>query len=177
MTCIIGFAEGGKAWIGGDSAGVAGYSLQNRADEKVFRSGPFIMGFTTSFRMGQLLRYNLTHPEHPAKMNDMAFMVQRFVPAVRSTFKDHGFAEIDKGRETGGLFLVGYRGSIYEIGSDFQVGRSRDNLHSVGCGYEIALGSMHALAKMPARNRILKSLAIVEKLNAGVRGPFVVKQL
>lgn len=43
MTCIVGVAEGGKVWIGGDSAGVdsGNYSLTVRADRKVFRNGHF----------------------------------------------------------------------------------------------------------------------------------------
>ena len=39
MTCIVGIADGAKVWIGGDSAGVAGWSLTVRADEKVFAVG------------------------------------------------------------------------------------------------------------------------------------------
>ena len=62
MTCIVGLVHEGVVYIGGDSAGVAGLSLTVRADEKVFQNGEFLMGFTTSFRMGQLLRYSLKPP-------------------------------------------------------------------------------------------------------------------
>ena len=66
MTCIVGLVHEGVVYIGGDSAGVAGLSLVVRADEKVLRNGDFLMGFTTSFRMGQLLRYKLDPPRrHP----------------------------------------------------------------------------------------------------------------
>jgi len=34
MTAIAGIIENGSVWIGGDSAGVSGYSLDIRADEK-----------------------------------------------------------------------------------------------------------------------------------------------
>ena len=65
MTCIVGLVHEGVVYIGGDSAGVAGLSLVVRADE-MFRNGDFLMGFTTSFRMGQLLRYKLYPPRrHP----------------------------------------------------------------------------------------------------------------
>ena len=71
MTCIVGLVHEGTVFIGGDSAGVAGLSLVVRADEKVFRNGDFLMDFTTSFRMGQLLRYN---PDSPPKIVGMAFV-------------------------------------------------------------------------------------------------------
>jgi ATP-dependent protease HslVU (ClpYQ) peptidase subunit len=67
MTCIVGVNHNGNIYIGGDSAGVAGLQLQIRSDEKVFLTGDFIMGFTTSFRMGQLLRYAFSPPEHSQK--------------------------------------------------------------------------------------------------------------
>lgn len=51
MTAIVGLVEKGNVYIGGDSAGVAGLSISIRGDEKVFKVGPFIMGFTSSFRM------------------------------------------------------------------------------------------------------------------------------
>ena len=41
MTCIVGLVHGGKVYMGGDSAGVGGYCLTVRADEKVFRNGEF----------------------------------------------------------------------------------------------------------------------------------------
>ena len=42
MTCIVGYRDDNNVYIAGDSAGVAGYSLQIRADEKVFRNKDFI---------------------------------------------------------------------------------------------------------------------------------------
>ncbi len=54
MTAIVGLVHNATVYIGGDSAGVSGYSMTVRADSKVFTIGPYLMGFTTSFRMGQL---------------------------------------------------------------------------------------------------------------------------
>ncbi len=63
MTCIVGIETDKGVVIGGDSAGVSGLGLTVRADEKVFARGPFVMGFTSSFRMGQLLRYGALDPD------------------------------------------------------------------------------------------------------------------
>jgi hypothetical protein len=59
MTAIVGLTDNGTVHIGGDSAGVSDWSLTIRADSKVFTNGPYVMGFTTSLRMGQLPRYAL----------------------------------------------------------------------------------------------------------------------
>jgi hypothetical protein len=52
VTAIVGLVHEGTVYIGGDSAGVSGYSMTVRADAKVFTVGPYLLGFTTSFRMG-----------------------------------------------------------------------------------------------------------------------------
>src|SRR6476620_5754324 len=122
MTCIAGLVHNGNVYIGGDSAGVAGYALTVRADEKVFQNGDFLMGFTTSFRMGQLLRFKFKAPYHKSEMDTYEYMVTEFVDAVRQCLKDGGYAQIKHGEETGGSFLVGYRGELFAIDGDYQVG-------------------------------------------------------
>ena len=179
ITCIVGFVcpKEKKVYIGGDSAGVAGLNIQIRDDEKVFRNGPFIMGFTTSFRMGQLLRYCFEQPEHTEGMDEMTFMVKNFIPSVKKCFKDGGFGKTKDSEESGGAFLVGYKGRLYEIDNDYQVARLHDNIASVGCGSDIALGAMYGLSHLYPKERIIRALEITTHLNAGVRPPFVIEEL
>ena len=66
MTAIVGLVDSGIVYIGGDSAGASGWSLTVRADAKVFFNAGYLFGFTTSYRMGQLIRYALQPPE-PAR--------------------------------------------------------------------------------------------------------------
>ena len=56
MTCIAGLVHDETVYLAGDSAGTSGWNLTVRADPKVFANDSYVMGFTTSFRMGQLLR-------------------------------------------------------------------------------------------------------------------------
>lgn len=174
MTCIIGIIERGAILMGADSAGVGGYSLTIRADQKVFINGPFVMGFTTSFRMGQLLRYKFNPPPHPPGMDDHEFMVKHFVEAVRTCLKDGGFAEKKNEQESGGTFLVGYHGRLFRIESDYQVAESVHGYESCGCGDDIAKGALHVTPRLTAKRRILAALHAAEQFSAGVRGPFSV---
>jgi ATP-dependent protease HslVU (ClpYQ) peptidase subunit len=174
VTCIVGVEHEGEVFIGGDSAGVAGWALSLRADEKVFRNGPFIMGFTTSFRMGQLLRYSLGVVEQTDEQDDYEFMCTTFVNAVRACLKDGGLAKIENGVEEGGCFLVGYRGALYSVEDSFQVGRTQRGYHAIGCGDDVAIGALAALRDIDPEKRVILTLEIAEAHNAGVRGPFVV---
>lgn len=170
MTCIVGLVDKGNVYIGGDSAGVAGLSVTIRADEKVFSNGPFIMGFTTSFRMGQLLRYKFDPPKQTQSQDDMSYMVTSFIDAARKCFTDNSFGEKGKG----GSFLVGYHGRLYTIDSDFQVGITRDQYDAVGCGSDLALGSLHTTQGKKPEARIVASLEAAAHFNAGVAPPFLI---
>jgi len=178
MTCIVAMKdrETGDIWMGGDSAGVQGVSLTIRADEKVFENGPYIFGFTSSFRMGNLLRYAFSPPQHPFKMGSCRFMATIFIDALRDCLKSGGYARVKDNAEAGGEFLVGYRGAIYSIHSDFQIGRVRHPFATCGSGGRVAIGALMAMDRIgqPAdtRSRVVSALKIAEAATTGVRGPF-----
>ena len=173
MTCIVGLVHEEVVYIGGDSAGVGGLSLTVRADEKVFQNGEFLMGFTTSFRMGQLLRYSLEPPRRHPDDEINQFMVVTFTNAVRECLKAGGYASKKDEVESGGTFLVGYAGHLFTVDSDYQVGIPEDGYAAVGSGQDIARGALFATqGQATPRSRVLTALRSAERFNAGVRGPF-----
>lgn len=181
MTCIAGWLEKGKVWMGADSAGVAGWDLTVRADPKLFKVGEeFLIGATSSFRMLQLLRYQIEIPEHPQGMDDFEYMVRHFVEAVRLTFDEFKFGKREgNAGDEGGWFIVGYRGGLYVIQSDFQVAVSQAPFAAVGCGAHFALGALDALrsVQMDPDARLRAVLTTAENWSAGVRGPFLILNL
>jgi ATP-dependent protease HslVU (ClpYQ) peptidase subunit len=179
MTCIVGLVEDGNVHIGGDSAGVAGLSVTVRADRKVFKNGDMIFGFTSSFRMGQLLRYSLIVPKRHPETDIDAFMHTTFIDAIRDCLKIGGFSRKENNEETGGCFLVGYAGRLFRIDVDFQIGESVEGYDSVGCGEDLALGSLFTTTDfdLTAKERILTALKAAEKFSGGVRSPFHIEVL
>lgn len=173
MTCIVGLVHCNRVHMGADSAGVAGLDIVVRRDPKLFRVGELLIGFTTSFRMGQLLAYGFTPPKrHPAD-DVMAWMVTEFIEAVRSRFKSGGFTRVENAEESGGCFLVGIAGRLFQIDSDFQVGEVRNGMMAVGCGAAYALGALYSMGDFPPADRITTALHAAAEFSAGVRGPFV----
>ncbi|MCO5071123.1 MAG: hypothetical protein M9944_07950 [Rhizobiaceae bacterium] len=171
VTCIVGLVEKGAVYIAGDSAGVVGLTLTVRADQKVFTNGEFVMGFTTSFRMGQLLRHAFTPPKRHPDVSVEKFMVTDFINAVRECLQSGGYAEKHNGAERGGVFLVGYSGRLFIVDSDYQVGEAADGFDAVGCGADIARGSLYSSSGDPLK-RLGVALDAAERFSAGVRRPF-----
>jgi len=180
MTCIVGFSTKGKVYIGGDSAGVGGLDLTVRKDQKVFKNGSCIMGFTSSFRMGDLLHYSLTVPERHSDEDVDKWMRTTFINAVRDCLKTGGYATKEKEAEGGGVFLVGYDGRLFYIDQDYQVGEALDCYDAVGCGDAYAKGAMAAMIRtgdIAPEDMIRIALEITERNCAGVRAPFTVVTL
>jgi ATP-dependent protease HslVU (ClpYQ) peptidase subunit len=178
MTCIVGLIDKNDILIGADSAGVSGYNLSIRTDEKVFIRDHMIIGFTSSFRMGQLLRYNLNIPEYSHGIDIFEWMVTKFIPAIRECLKSGGYSEIDKNVECGGYFLIGFKKRLFEISSDFQVGEVKENYNAMGSGKEIALGALYACSKnIKAEDKIMIALSAAEKFITSVSSPFKILRL
>ncbi|WP_274036447.1 hypothetical protein [Streptomyces sp. MMBL 11-1] len=172
MTVIVGLVHKNRVHLGADSAGVSGLQLTVRADRKAFRNGPYVMGFTSSFRMGQLLRYAFQPPPPTGDLH--GFMVTTWTDALRTCLKDGGWARRDSEQEQAGTFLVGVQGKLFSVWDDYQVAEHADGYAAVGCGDELALGALHATAHlgMAPRARLTAALAAADHHSAGVTGPY-----
>lgn len=180
MTCIVAIADKGDVYIGGDSAGVAGLSISIRNDWKVFTNQCFVIGCTTSFRMIDLLRFKLNPPQQTVSQTDHQYMATSFIDEVKEMFikNDYGCKSGERGAE-GGTFLVGYRGKLYLIHDDFQVGIPATPYYAVGCGTDLALGSLYSTQGLIAdpQKRIIKALESATEFNGGVRSPYNIVKL
>ena len=178
MTCIIGLEHEGHIYLGGDSAAVDDWNnISCVREPKVFHNGGLMMGYTTSFRMGQLLRHRFVPPKHERNISTMQYMVVNFMDAWRETLKESGWLQKeDEGIEKGGTFIVAHRGEMFTIRDNFQADSLMRSVVTVGCGGFIAQGAMAALEKYVAdpEERIRAAFEIVADQNSGVRGPYTV---
>lgn len=175
MTCIVGIVNNdGSITMGGDSAGMGGLSITLRKDPKVFINGDYIIGFTSSFRMGQLLQVHPL-PSCPAEGDVYRFMIAGFVPAIREIFKEGGYISKTNEKESGGTFLVGCYGRLFSIQDDFQVCETLDGYDTVGSGCDVAIGALYASYQTQSPHaRVWEALKAAERYNAGVHAPFTI---
>ena len=126
--------------------------------------------------MGQLLKYKFNPPVQKNNQDDHEYMVTDFIEELRKVFKDGGYTTINNNEESAGTFLVGYKGVLYEVDSDYQVGIPAFQYSAVGSGGPIALGSLFTSRGSPS-DRILTSLEAASHLNPYVRPPFHILKL
>lgn len=156
MTCLVGIIHNGKTYIGADSAAIADQAVEVRTNRKVFRNGAYVIGFTGSFRVGQLLQY----AELPPVGGDvLAHIVNRVVPVLQKI----------AGKETDEI-MIGYAGRLFKVASDYSVAEY-DNYAAAGGGEPYALGKLHGSLGAPEL-RILAALDAAQAHCSSVRAPF-----
>ncbi len=171
--------------MGADSAGVGGYDMSIIKDRKVFIKGKFLIGYTSSFRMGQLLRYKIKFPTQKKTQDIFTYMVTDFVDALRKCYEASGFLTKKDSYESGGSFLIGYKGRLFHIQNDFAVLETICNYQACGCGQDMALGSLYSTENEATADghgllptyRLELALQAAEQFSAGVRSPFTVIEM
>lgn len=173
MTCIIGLKHKGQVYMIGDSA--AGYERTTQT-RKVFTSGKLVIGYTTSFRMGQILQFDENMPDPKPDQNDK-YIATDFIPHVRAILKANGFLKVENLVEEGGQFLVGVLGDLYIVHSDFSFHQYAEPFLAIGCGREYALGAMSILCRNGAtkpKGMLRKAIKVAASFDGGVRAPFYI---
>lgn len=178
MTCIVGVRTAKGVLLGGDSLGSNGWTGTSYQAPKVFRlSRQVAAGFTSSFRMGQLIQHHLTLPTLHG--DELTWAIRELVPVIRDTFKSHGYAHVQNNEESGGVFLLAVCARLFLVQSDYSVLEARLPYDAVGSGEAHALGAMHALYKpkaaqtdAAARTFLKTALDAASEFAVGVAPPY-----
>src|SRR4051812_5973507 len=119
MTCIVALRNSKGVIMGADSC--AGRNTQANAAKtpKVLRVGEYLIGYTSSYRMGQILHYAMGTKKHNEKEDLFWHLVNVLIPEVREAMKAGGFMLFKEGQEVGGEFLLAHGNRIFRVHSDF----------------------------------------------------------
>lgn len=178
MTCIVALKSNNRIYMGGDCAACGDTSIDHRLDPKVFINKDMLFGFTSSFRMGQILRYKLKIPKNN-KNDDFEYMCTDFIDSVIHSFEDFGYGKIESNQKFGGMFVIGYNKNIYTVYSDYQVAKQSSEYVSIGIGAPLANGSLYTTSfyDFDPIERIKLALSAAEYHNSNVTSPFCVLEL
>jgi ATP-dependent protease HslVU (ClpYQ) peptidase subunit len=172
VTCIVAIKDGGKVHMGCDSIGTDGWRKQARTRPKLFKKGPLLIGYCGSFRMADLLEFNLDVPKLLPDEDLPTWMVKELVPAVRTNFKEGGYATKHDDAERGGDFLIAVRGRLFCIESDYQVGETTREYAALGSGEPFAMGSLFGTEGRAVLDRLQVALEAAHEMCATVAPPF-----
>lgn len=182
MTCIVGLVHEGITYIGGDSLGSNGFSKTVRNDKKIFKlkdTNNSLIGYTSSFRMGQLLMYKsglIDSRDEKDNLINHEYLVTKFIPNVITLFEGGGYSTIKNGEKEGGEFLLGCKDKLYKIECDYQVGEPVSKYDACGSGEYFALGSLYSTdgTNLTPEERLEKALRAASEFSTGVSAPYYI---
>lgn len=148
MTCIVGLVGKKGVLIAGDAQGSTEWTKREDVSAKVFQLSDLLaVGYCGSGRFGQILQYHLMDSldDPPLNMDEHRWVVRDFVPYLREHTEEHGHLHIHHNVEEFGpsAFLLGVRGRLFTIESDFGVCEHVISYDSIGSGAETAAGVLH----------------------------------
>jgi ATP-dependent protease HslVU (ClpYQ) peptidase subunit len=179
MTCIVGIEQDDKVYLGGDSIAIEELVACSLTDPKVFINENVGFGFAGSFRAGQTIKYAFKPPVQPQSKSDIEYLVVDFVDELRSVLKGKGILKKDNDVEEVDMqCLIAYRGKLYWMDDDMQIGRSDDGYTAIGRGSEFALGALYVVQMhepgLSPEEKLVRALSAAERHCVGVRSPFTV---
>lgn len=151
MSCVIGMKKSnGGLVVGGDGLLSDADSQATLATPKVFECGEFLYGAVGSLRNSQILQYNFSAPLIPKTWDTMRYICELWVGSFRKavtigqslTVKD----EIASLEETSQV-LIGLRGELFEVQSDFSVFSPERPYLTIGAGQPYVLGALDAFTR------------------------------
>ena len=173
MTCGVGIVENGSVFLGYDSMASTNWVSHNSQSKRPIQKGEMVFLIAGSPRIAQLIEFTLSLPKHPDDYSVEGYMVTFVVDALRQCFLDGGHVKKENEEEAfDSHLLIGYRGHLFTIGSDFQVLETRDGYAAVGSGQEVALGALFATAGRSPSHRLLHALEAASYHTPFVRGPY-----
>ncbi len=183
MTCIAGIKDKDRVWIGADSFGSTnsyGIVYNNKKVFKLKDNKNMLIGYTTSFRMGDLLEYSKGLIDEMSLLKneiiDREYIVTKIIPRISRLFADNKFETNDRGEASGGDFLLANNTDLYLVQDDYSVVEPKEGFISCGSGMYFALSSMYTTQNtdMSPVERIKLALETAEHFQINVRRPFVI---
>lgn len=136
MTCILGLVADDFIILAGDKMGSNGRTKDIFPRPKVFKNGEFLIGYTSSFNMGQILEFQWVPPVHTIHMDDDEYIYKEVRQSIKTTLDKHDFGTT-KGKESLepelGTFLFVYHNKLYEYQQNSSI-LEIDFIGACGCG-------------------------------------------
>ena len=143
MTIIAAYEDTDSYWIGSDSLG-ASASLGADFGTKLIKKNDYIVGFSASYRVADVIKESRNLPKHIKSMNDFRKFRDLFTEnlvaeagARTEAYNGNGLREAPIG-----IILISSSG-IYAMEADYQIHKIKSGYYANGSGWSISYGALY----------------------------------
>jgi hypothetical protein len=178
MTCTGFYINKNDVYAFSDGSAYNGELKREIVEPKFFKVGDIWFAYTSSFRMADIIQYQLIIPQRLSDIDDKTYIKKYVAEEIRSVLKEFGFLRRNgEDEETSGTFLVYYNGVVYHFYNDLQCLLVNNNFHCIGSGEQAMRASFKAVAEDDIKNSLKKCLEITSSIVEGVGEPFFIEKI
>lgn len=182
MTCCIGYKTNKNIYFIGDTQGSYDENKEIRLDPKIFKMNNMLFAVCGSFRMRDVLMYELNIPKLGLNEDIDRYVRTTVINGIRNLFIEKGICIKTEESDlvSPGDILIAIRNKIYKIESDFQVGEINKPYVAIGCGSREAMAAMSMYERffnLPKTKKevnifLVNTLETVAELNLNVNNQY-----
>lgn len=176
MTLIAAIAREGKVFMLADS--FTGYDNRQIQDtrKKIWITEDKVIGCAGNLRPALAFRYGFEWPQQEFGQDDDEYMRYAFPSALRDFLQENIPNDTHEGTDNSNLYaLIGWRGRIWSLFSDYSVVETSESYDAIGSGAEVALGALTTLSpELSPTDRLQDAAVAAAKFIDSVCGPFTV---
>lgn len=180
MTSIVAISTPKGVYLGGDLAGSNGHTIGTTTQSKVCAKEDFLIGYTGSFRAGQIVEHGWYPPARVEGISDYIYLVLAVIPSMMECLTENGYGGHDGEEVRGGNFVLVYRGHIYEVQTDYSIIEWDQPVVCVGSGGDVTEAACNGMLimnellpktkKVSVEDIITTALEITSEKIVSVRG-------
>lgn len=155
MTVIVGITDGDKVYMGSDSLISGENEVQSLRTPKIIKkqcyqdcgmideTNTIFIGVSGTLRGLQLLQYQWEPPIQSQDQQDDEYIHVNVLNSIHTLFIEYGSGLIfDNQDQHPDNFLIGYKGRLYNLDSNYQIYETNKPYAAIGSGDAYALGSL-----------------------------------
>lgn len=172
MSTIAGLVHEGRVYMAADSLGTKNDEVSlSLATRKMFKKGEFLIGIVGAHRFRQLMEYVFEPPKIENGIEIEHYMTSCFIRDLRTCLKDNGFAIIENNTESGGNFLVGIKGRLFDVSPDYSLNEPHDGHAAAGSGYIHVLDTLYVSDETDPVQRLTEAIETAIHFDPYTGGP------
>lgn len=170
MSCIVGLLKDKKLYMGSEGRATTDDGEKRPIlATKLFWNGDFLIGFAGSVRTGQLLKAE--YFEVPDDVHELADAIRGHLGVKGSLATSDDQLSVQNCN-----FLVGFKGRLYEILTDFQLNEVYGDFLSIGSGSTYAMGSLFTSKRVKSgEKRVLLALRAAVEFDSRCGPPYFIE--
>ena len=183
MSVIVGITDGKNITMGCDSYISGDNEKFELSESKIIKKNNILIGVSGTMRGLQLLKYqlNLTTQEHLSEIEDITISDEEYicnflVNTIKEIFFNNQYTiKVDDQENHCDNYLIGYKGKLYTLDSNYQIYSTNDNYMTIGSGSQYAYGALKVqekakiLLKDP-EEAVIRTISVVSKFCPSVGG-------